>query len=345
MNDIQRYFVEEFAEDYHAGQIGRRDLLRRVLLITGSVTATASALLALGCGSNDDAAGDAPSTASPAAQATASRPDPTAPAAAAPGSVSSPPAALGAATMPPAGRSNDPIVAESDPAIQAGSVEFPGAAGTIFGYLARPRTGGPAPGIIVVHENRGLVEPNMDIARRYAKEGFAALAVDLVSREGGTARYAADPAQIPAALGRTPQPDLVADLAAGIAYLKTVDGVRREGFGVTGFCFGGAMTMAFAAASPEIRAAVPYYGQARVEDLPRAQAAFLIFYGETDTRLTSQAGAVEQALKQAGRTVEVRIAPGAGHAFFNNTGGAYNAAAARDAWPQTLEWFNRYLNA
>ncbi len=84
-------------------------------------------------------------------------------------------------------------------------MQFPGPAGPVFGYLARPRSprDGGAPGIILVHENQGLREPNLDIARRYAKEGFAALAVDLVSRAGGTERYQADPAQIPAALGRT----------------------------------------------------------------------------------------------------------------------------------------------
>jgi carboxymethylenebutenolidase len=167
--------------------------------------------------------------------------------------------------------------------------------------------------------------------------------VDLVSRAGGTDRYLSDTAQIPAILSRTPQPDLTTDLAAGIAYLKTVEGVRAEGFGVTGFCFGGAMTFALATASPEIRAAVPYYGNARVEDLPKSQAAFLVFYGETDTRITGQAQAVEQALRGAGRTVEIAIEPGAGHAFFRNGGQSYNAAAARDAWPRTLDWFGRHL--
>jgi carboxymethylenebutenolidase len=185
----------------------------------------------------------------------------------------------------------------------------------------------------------------MDIARRYAKEGFAALAVDLVSREGGTQRYASDTAQIPAVLGRTPQTDLAADLAAGITYLKSVDGVRPENFGVSGFCFGGGMTFALAAASPEIRAAVPYYGNARVEDLARTQAAFLIFYGANDTRITSQAPAVEGALRDAGRTVEVAVEPGAGHAFFGNGGQSYNPTAARDAWPRTLDWFARHLGA
>lgn len=345
MNDTQRYFVEEFAEEYLEGHMSRRELLRRVLLITGGIATTAGTLLALGCGKGSDSAQETRATASPAAQAGTVAPAAGAaqPGAAPAGSPAAAARTRGEATLPPEGQTAEVVVKEDDRAIRAEKVQFPGPAGTLFGYLARPRAGGPVPGVIVVHENRGLVEPNMDIARRYAREGFAALAVDLVSREGGTDRYDSDRAQIPAILGRIPEPDRVADLSAGIAYLKTLDGVRKDTFGVTGFCFGGGMAFALATAAPDIRAAVPYYGNARAEDLPRSQAAFLIFYGETDTRITSQAAAVEQALKEAGRTVEVRIAPGAGHAFFNNTGMSYNPAAARDAWPRTLEWFARYL--
>jgi carboxymethylenebutenolidase len=343
LNDVERYFVEE----YHEGHLSRRDLIRRVLFITGGVASAAATLIALGCGSDSEPShgtGAAGGTASPAA--TAARVETPAPTVAATSpTAAATAAARGAATLPPATNSADSLVREDDPTIQAGRVEFAGPAGTVFGYLARPRTGGPVPGIILVHENQGLVEPNMDIARRYAKEGFAALAVDLLSRAGGTERLRSDPAQIPAALGRVPQEEHAADLAAGIAYLKTVEGVRPERFGVSGFCFGGGMSFALATASPEIVAAVPYYGNARVEELGRSQAPFLVFYGETDARLTAQAPAVEAALRAAGRTVEIVVAPGAGHAFFRNGGNSYNAAAARDAWPRTLTWFARHLGA
>jgi carboxymethylenebutenolidase len=352
VNDTQRYFVEEFAEEYREGHISRRDLLRRVLLITGGAASAATTLLALGCGKGYDSAGRTSTTASPAtgaavapsAPATVARADTASPSPAA-AAASPTPGARGAATLPPASNSSDLLVKEDEPTIRVERVQFPGPAGTVFGYLARPRSPGNAgaPGVILVHENLGLVEPNLDIARRYAKEGLAALAVDLVSREGGTDKFRNDAAQIPAILGRISQSDLVAELAAGVAYLKTVDGVRHEGFGVSGFCFGGGMAFALAIASSDIRAVVPYYGTTRAEDLPRSQAAFLIFYGETDTRITSQAQAVEQALRGAGRPVEVRIEPGAGHAFFRNGGQSYNPAAARDAWPRTLEWFARYL--
>jgi carboxymethylenebutenolidase len=346
VNELQRYFVEEFVEEYQEGHMSRRDMMRRVLLITGGVASAATTLLALGCGSDTNTTTTADTTSSTAGTAARAESATTSPVAAvSPAPTGTAVAARGAATMPPATNSADPIVREDDPAIQAGWVEFPGPVSPVFGYLARPRSGPAVPGIVLIHENRGLVEPTMDIARRYAKEGFSGLAVDLVSRSGGTQRYANDAAQIPAILSRTPQADLVADLAAGIAYLKGVDGVRPQEFGVSGFCFGGAMTFALAAASSDIRAAVPYYGTARVEDLAGAQAAFLAFYGATDTRITSQAPAVESALRDAGRTVEIAVEPGAGHAFFGNGGQSYNAAAARDAWPRTLEWFARHLGA
>jgi carboxymethylenebutenolidase len=95
--------------------------------------------------------------------------------------------------------------------------------------------------------------------------------------------------------------------------------VRTNGFGVTGYCLGGTYTFVLAIAAPEIRAAAPYYGTVDATRLARSQAAYLIFHGEQDTRITSQAFAVETALKQAGRPVEVHIEPGAGHAFFANT--------------------------
>ena len=161
MNDNQRYFVEEFAEDYRAGRMGRRDLLRRVFLITGSAAAAATALLALGCGCK------AGSSSSPA-PSNAVAPTP-----------ATPTPAAGSTTMPPVTITNDFVVQPDDPTLITQPAQFPGAAGTVFGYLAKPKSGSNFPGSIVVPENRGLVEPNMDIARRYAKEGFAALAVDL----------------------------------------------------------------------------------------------------------------------------------------------------------------------
>jgi carboxymethylenebutenolidase len=335
MNDTQRYFITEFAWDYREGRMSRRELLRRTLLITGSAAATATALLALGCGSRSQPAAAPSASSAPAIGASPSAG--VSPASATPGGT------LGASTMPPPAQTTDFVVQPDDPAITARNVQFPGQAGTIFGYLAQPKASSAAPGLILIPENMGLVEPNMDIARRYAKEGYVTLAVDLVSRAGGTAKYANDPAQIPAILGRMNAADLVADLQSALAYLKTIDGVRKDRLGVTGFCFGGNQTFALATASPEILAAVPFYGMAKLDDLSKSKAAFLCFYGALDNFVTPQAQQVQQTLQQLGRPVEIHIEPNAMHAFFRNSGASYNPAAARDAWPRTLAWFQQYL--
>jgi carboxymethylenebutenolidase len=333
MNNNQRYFVEEFAEEYLAGRMTRRDLLHRVLLITGGTAAAATALLALGCGTKSGQQPATSGSSAPQASTTARTL----------GTPPAPPTVVGLATMPPGAQTSDLVVKTDDPAVRAEKVQFPGQAGTIFGYLARPKSGSAVPGIIITPNNIGVVEPNPDIARRYAKEGFAALVVDTISREGGTEKFQNDPAQIAAAFSRIPLPDVVTDLQAALVYLKTVDGVRKDRLGVTGFCIGGNHAFALAVTSPEIIAAVPYYGTSKPEDLAKSKAAFLCFYGELDTRVTSTAQATEQALKAAGRPVEIHIEPGAAHGFFQNSGAAYNVAAARDAWPRTIAWFTQYL--
>ena len=166
MSDLgyhQTYLIEEFAEDYLNKQLARRDLVKRVLLTTGSIPLTASVLFSLGCsGGGEDTKPAA--TQPPAAAATKA------------------PTTAPVVTGTPTG----PGVAENDPAITASMVSFPGQAGAVQAYLARPKDKTGVPAVVVIHENRGLVDQTKDVARRYAKEGFAALAVDLLSRMGGT---------------------------------------------------------------------------------------------------------------------------------------------------------------
>jgi carboxymethylenebutenolidase len=327
LNVYQRYFVEEFADDYKEQRLSRREMLRKVLYVTGSVPLTASVLLALGCGdsSNDKApagVSTAPTTAPAATQ-------PVAAATALPGT---PPAATGAGVT----------VQPTDPAIGVRDVSFKGKAGDVFAYLAKPKAAGGYAAVIVIHENRGLVEHIKDVARRYAKENFVALAVDLVSRAGGTQ---ANEAQNTGALGRANPDDLVQDLLSGVDYLKQQPFVKAGALGVTGFCFGGGFTWELAVASPEIKAAVPYYGttQRIIDKLGQTNAAILAMYGSLDRSITPQAAATEEKLKAANKTYQIKIYDGANHAFFNDTGGAYNADAARDAWQLTLGWFRKYL--
>jgi carboxymethylenebutenolidase len=151
-----------------------------------------------------------------------------------------------------------------------------------------------------------------------------------------------------AQLGQIAPEDLVADLQASIDYLETQPYVEAEAIGVTGFCYGGGYTFDVAAASPDVNAAVPYYGTARralETGLAQTQAAVLVMYGENDTRITSELPSVEAALQQSGQPYQIIVHPGAGHAFFNDTSGSYHEAAATAAWTATLAWFREHLPA
>jgi carboxymethylenebutenolidase len=333
LNFNQRYLIEEFAELYQQQRMERRELLRRALLITGSIPLAATSLFALGCGSSKSGSSSAAEATKPAAAATTATTASSAasPTSSAPATIPTPPPATGP------GVTVDP----NDPAIQVAVVSYKGPASDITGYLSRPRTGGPTPAVVVIHENRGLVEHTKDITRRYAKEGFTALAVDLLSRQGGTPT---DQAAAAGLLGRANPDDLTADLVASVGYLKSQPFVKPGALGTTGFCMGGNFTFELLIASPDIKAAAPYYGMVRQMDkLAQTNAAVLAIYGGADTRVTSQSPMVEEKLKAAGKTYQIKIYEGAMHAFFNDTGGSYNADAAKDAWQLTLGWFRKYL--
>jgi carboxymethylenebutenolidase len=327
MHDMQRYLVEEFTEDYLEGAMSRRDLFRRVLLMTGSVALTASALSRLGVPHAATAATVRQRATQPEPMQRAARADddPT--------------------TDPPSAQTTANVVDPADPSIQAGAVTFPGTAGELFGYLAQPASGGPYPALIIVHENRGLIEPNMDIARRYAKLGYVALAVDLASRAGGTdALNAQDPMQVTGFLGSTNPDDLTADLVSGVSYLSGLPVVDAGHIGATGFCYGGGMTWRLAEASPLLKAIVPFYGpNPPLDRVPQITAAALGIYAELDTRITGASADLDAAFDQAGLLHGKIVEPGANHAFFNNTGAAYNPEAALDAWRHALAWLGQYL--
>ncbi len=306
--DLQRYILTEWREEYTEGRMGRREFLRRVVLMSGGAAFALPVLSSLGV----------PASADEVAQAAAS----SAPAVAqAPG-----------VTVPP-----------DDPAIQARNVTFPQGSIQVLGYLAEPRAGTPAPGVLVIHENRGMLDHFRDVARRLAKAGYVALAIDLASAAGGTARFT-DLAQVSALLGRTPDDQLVAMLNVGVTYLQGLSTVRRDRIGAMGFCFGGGMTWRLATANASLRAAVPYYGpNPPLADVARIRAAVLAIYGEQDTFINPGIPAVRDAMQRAGVTHEIIVYPNANHAFFNDTGPRYNATAAQQAWQRTLAWFERYL--
>ena len=195
--------------------------------------------------------------------------------------------------------------------------------------------------VLVIHENRGLTPHFVALPARLAGDGYSALAVDLVSAQGGTASL--DEGEVQAALGASPMERLVGDLRAGIDELARRD--PGVGLAAMGFCFGGGMIWQLLAAGEDrLAAAVPFYGPAPADaDFSRARAAVLAIYGELDSRVNATRDAAVAALDRAGLTHEVRTFSGADHAFFNDTSPRHNAAAAAEAYDAVLAWFAEHL--
>jgi carboxymethylenebutenolidase len=224
------------------------------------------------------------------------------------------------------------------------SVTYPGAGGaTLGGYLSAPPGRDKVPGVLVIHENRGLNDHTRDVARRFAAEGFAALAPDILARKGGTGSMAS-PDAAREAIGTIAPAEALADLEAGLAHLDRHPRVRSGRLGSVGFCWGGARSFLLAAESERLRAAVVFYGSAPPpEALARVRCPVLGLYGETDERITSQVPAVAEAMKKAGKRFEYKVYPGAAHAFFNDSGERYNPEAAKDAWARALAFLRANL--
>lgn len=306
--DLFRYVVEEFAEDYREGEIERREFLRRTVLLGGGVAGARTLLTSLGIGATATEL-----TLAQQAQAQAQTPE------------------------------SKPLVAPDDPAIQVQDLKYSARGFDQFAYLARPAGNTPAPGLIVIHENRGLQPYIQDVARRVAKAGYIALAPDLVSKIGGTAKIT-DTAQISAYLAQAGGDEHMANLQEAIKVLKATTGVQAGKLGVVGFCFGGGLTWRMATETPELGAAVPFYGPAPdLAKVPNIKAAVLGIYGGLDSRINAGIPDLEKALKAANIRYQFKIYEGANHAFHNDTGANYKKDAAEDAWNMTLNWFKTYL--
>lgn len=347
MNHLQRYLVEEFVEDYQEGLLTRRQALKLIAGITG---ATVAAQLLAACGAQPQAqaptAGTSPTSAPAATAAATDAPAATAaatsaPAATAGASPTGAPAAP-AATTPP--QSPD-SVAEGDPAVVSERVTFPGADGQLMGYLARPSAQGTFPIVLVCHENRGLTPHIEDVTRRLAKAGYVGLAVDLLSREGGTAAVKT-PENIPGLLSGAPPQRHVQDFQAGLKYVQAQSYARADRAGMVGFCFGGGVTWLSAAGIPELRAAVPFYGPPPTpDDYAKINAAVLAIYAANDQRITGTLESVKAIMANQKKTFREVVYPGVDHAFHNDTGQRYNQQAAQAAWGETLAWFKQYLQS
>jgi carboxymethylenebutenolidase len=325
LQPFETYLIHEFVEDYEDGLMSRRDMIRRVLHITGGVAATATILTSLGV---------TPMTRAAYAQE----------------------------TTPVANGPQSPLsVAADDPRIVGEDISFEGNGATIMAYTARPASGatpeagtgskaspaagGALPVVLICHENRGLTEHIRDVTRRWAVEGYMGVAVDLLSRNGGTDAIS-DPNEIGGLLTRDVDPARhVGDFQATIEYLRGNPSADMDRLAMTGFCFGGGITWRAATAIPELTAAAPYYGPPPpLDQVPNIKAAVLGVYSDDPGDFANEGrDDLVAALEAAGVVHEIKVYPNTQHAFNNDTGPRYNPEAALAAWQDTVAWFAEHV--
>jgi len=229
------------------------------------------------------------------------------------------------------------------------TVPSPDGNGYVRGYFVRPfsadsrsETGAKLPGVLVIHENRGLNPHTEDVARRFALENFMAFAPDLLSSAGG---YPGDDYKGGLLFTKIDAGKRTQDLVAAAKWLKArPDGTGK--IGVTGFCYGGSMSNQLSVLlGPDLAAAAPFYGGApKPEDVPKIKAAILIHHGALDKNLSEAYPAQEAELKKNNIRYEGHVYPNSVHGFFNDaTPERYNKASATQAWTRTIEWFDKYV--
>jgi len=309
---LQRYIAEEIATDHVDGLLSRREAMRRLALL--GLGATAAGALITACQQAQQSASETTTTTTEPTSAS--------------GTSESTPTAAG----PPPGM---------DTAVPTSPVTWAGPQGELQGAWAEAQE--PRGAVLVIHENKGLNDWVRSVAGRFAGIGYSALAIDLLSGQGGTATFA-DPAEATAALSKIPPEEFVANLQSGIAELQRR--VPDKKIAAVGFCMGGGLVWRLlAAGEPQLAAAVPFYGP--TPDDPdfsgSKDVAVLGFYGALDQRVNATEPVARAALERAGLVHELVTEPDANHAFFNDTGDRYDATAAADAWQRVQDWFTQHL--
>jgi len=303
MTALERHSAQQIATDHVDGLMTRREAMRRLALL--GMGAAAAGELISACSQQQNPAESAKPT---------------------PGPQSS------------TGSGQPPGMANTRP---TAPITWAGPEGPLQGAWAQASNSNGC--VLVVHENKGLNDWVRSVAGRLAGAGHSALAIDLLSEEGGTGAFQ-DPAEATAALGKIPSERFTHDLNSGVAELR----LRAPGqkVGVVGFCFGGGLVwQLLASGALGVSAAVPFYGPLPANpDFAGSKAAVLVIYGALDSRVTGSQAAAKAALDRAGLVNEIVVEPNADHAFFNDTGPRYNAAAAADAWQRLLDWLGRYLS-
>ena len=232
----------------------------------------------------------------------------------------------------------------TDQRIKANYVTYPspgGNSGTMKGYLVQPAGSGPWPGVLVIHENRGLNPYIEDVARRAAVDGFLALAPDGLFPAGGYPGNDDDGRALQTGID---QAKLRTDMFNSALFLKQQK-LSSGKLGVTGFCWGGGTTNWLATQlGPMMQAGVPYYGAAaETAAVPKIKSPLLIQYAENDERINAMWPAYEAALKESKVSFQMHMYPGTQHGFHNNSTPRYNEAAAKLAWERTVAFFKKNL--
>lgn len=235
------------------------------------------------------------------------------------------------------------ITAKDDARLISEYVKYAGETGDVRAYFARPKGDAKLAGVVVIHENRGLNAHIEDVTRRFALEGFLALAPDALSPLGGTPE---DSEKAPALLGQLDKEKNTKNFVAAAKYLRTHP-LSTGKVGVVGFCWGGAMANQVAVHSPDLVAAVPYYGAApAAEDVPKIKASLLLHYAGIDERINAGIPAFEAALKAATKDYKLYMYEGAQHAFNNDMAPTrYNKDAAQLAWQRTIAFLKEKLKS
>lgn len=235
------------------------------------------------------------------------------------------------------------IVPADDDRLTIEEVSFSGADGEVQGYLARPAdASGPLPGVVVIHENRGLNPHIEDVARRVALEGFVALAPDFLSPAGGTPDDEDQAREMISGLNAEQTRE---NALAAVNFLAENE-ASNGSVGVVGFCWGGALTNQVAVSTPDaLGAAVAFYGrQPAAEEVANIQAPVMLHYAGLDERINAGIPAYEEALKTHGVDHTIHMYEGVNHAFHNDANEArYDQTAAELAWQRTIDFFKQHL--
>jgi carboxymethylenebutenolidase len=225
-------------------------------------------------------------------------------------------------------------------AVETEPITFPGPRGTLMAAWAPAEK--PRGSVLVIHENRGLTDHIRSVAGRYAAVGYSALAIDLLSEEGGTGAFPGE-AEVAAALASIAPERFAEDMKAGVTELKRR--VRRKKVAATGFCFGGGMVwLLLTSGERRLAAAAPFYGPfPEGGEVPRSRTAVLAVYAGLDDRVNASREAARAAVEDAGLEHQFVTFEGAGHAFFNDTGERFHPGAMAEAYRRVVEWFDHFV--